>query len=85
MSDLESELSSLGLEEYVQDFQNAGYDSWDAVCEMSESDLECLDLRVGHRRKLQREIARRWGWPDAKPLPSDRELKAWRQGGRGGR
>ncbi|KAF4634458.1 hypothetical protein G7Y89_g3660 [Cudoniella acicularis] len=75
-SELEQVLSNLGIEQYLSLFEDAGYGDWDQVCEMSKSDLEELDMKVGHRRKLQREIARKWGWPDSKPLPSEAELRA---------
>lgn len=42
---------------------------------MAESDFDALDIRLGDRRKLQREIARRQLWPDGSPLPTPDELR----------
>ena len=42
---------------------------------MTESDFDALGIRLGDRRKLQREIARRQLWPDGSPLPTPDELR----------
>lgn len=57
MVDLELLLSLLGLPQYLDRFVQAGFDSWETVMEITEDDLEVLNVELGHRRKLQREIA----------------------------
>jgi len=58
-----------GLDEYVSGCKSAGFRSWDSLDRITENDLAALNMRLGDRRKLQREIARRHQWPDTKPLP----------------
>lgn len=57
MADLELTLSWLDMSQYLDRFLQAGFDSWETVLEITEEDLEVLDVDLGHRRKLQREIA----------------------------
>lgn len=57
MIDLERALSWLGLSQYLERLVQAGFDSWETVREITEEDLETLNVLLGHRRKLQREIA----------------------------
>lgn len=54
---LYSSLQLIGLEEYHDRLVENGFDSWEAVCDISESDLAQLDFKLGHRRRLQRAIA----------------------------
>ena len=58
MADLESILAGLDMSEYYDRFLQAGFDSWSILCEITEEDLEALAVERGHRRKLQKEIAR---------------------------
>ena len=58
MDNLESTLASLDLGQYCDRFFQAGFDSWEVLCEITEEDLEALKVNLGHRRKLQRAIAR---------------------------
>lgn len=39
MSDLELTLAWLGMDRYLESFIEAGFDSWDTVLEITESDL----------------------------------------------
>lgn len=57
MVDLELVLSWMGLSRYTERFVQAGFDSWETVMEITEEDLGTLNVELGHRRKLQREIA----------------------------
>ncbi|KAL8914903.1 MAG: hypothetical protein Q9171_000530 [Xanthocarpia ochracea] len=57
MADLKSLLSSFGLPQYYGSFVEAGFDSWETILDITESDLDCLDVQRGHRRRLQQEIA----------------------------
>jgi hypothetical protein len=70
-ADLEQSLGELGLEQYLTRFLQAGFNTWETLADISEDDLAALNVRLGHRRKLQREIARRRSsWPDYRPLPT---------------
>lgn len=57
MTDLELALSGLGLSQYLDCLVQAGFDSWETLMEITEQDLESLNVKLGHRRKLQRQIA----------------------------
>ncbi len=57
MADLELTLSWLDMSQYFDHFVRAGFDSWETMLEITEQDLESLNVELGHRRKLQREIA----------------------------
>jgi hypothetical protein len=74
-AELERILAELGLQQYLADGLTAGFDHWETLFNLTESDLDNLNIRLGHRRKLQREIARRYFWPDDKPLPTPEELQ----------
>ena len=39
-SDLEMTLSWLGMSKYLERFEEAGFDSWDTILEITENDLE---------------------------------------------
>ncbi|MCJ1306487.1 hypothetical protein MMC25_000130 [Agyrium rufum] len=49
------------LDQYLQNFYDEGFDTWEVVLYITESDLEHLKVKLGHRRKLQREIAKARG------------------------
>jgi len=74
MTDLAAILDRLGLGLYVDNFLAEGFDVWETVLDITESDLsvsilprlldliadttsDALSVKLGHRRKLQREIA----------------------------
>ncbi|TVY44176.1 hypothetical protein LOCC1_G004935, partial [Lachnellula occidentalis] len=67
-------LEDLSLIQYRTPFHHAGLDNWASLCRITDAELEELGVRPGHRRKLQREVARRLLWPDFKPLPTSEEL-----------
>jgi len=73
-AEIEQMLKDLGLQQYRSDFWQAGLDNWEAICKITDSELAVICIRLGHRRKLQREVARRLLWPDFKPLPTTEEL-----------
>ncbi|KAL8800132.1 MAG: hypothetical protein Q9200_007343 [Gallowayella weberi] len=58
MSDLKSALSSFGMGQYHDELVAAGFDSWKTILDITEDDLESLNVLRGHRRRLQQEIAR---------------------------
>ncbi len=57
MADLDLTLSWLDMSQYFERFVRAGFDSWVTIMDITEQDLESLNVELGHRRKLQREIA----------------------------
>ncbi|EGX96897.1 High mobility group, superfamily [Cordyceps militaris CM01] len=54
---LESVFAELGLAQYLDAFVDQGFDSWETILDIQESDLDALGVKLGHRRKLQRRIA----------------------------
>jgi hypothetical protein len=69
-SHLDLSLSHLGLREYFEALVSRGYDTWDNLTDISEETMAELGIRLGHRRKLQREIASYRGQPRTQPLLS---------------
>ncbi|KAF7504308.1 hypothetical protein GJ744_002497 [Endocarpon pusillum] len=61
MTELEAILTRLGLEQYLDSFIVEGFDTWETVLDIQEGDLDALNVKLGHRRKLQREIANHRG------------------------
>ncbi|PSR81694.1 hypothetical protein BD289DRAFT_33579 [Coniella lustricola] len=47
----------LGITQYLDAFVDQGFDSWETILDITESDLDALNVKLGHRRKLQRRIA----------------------------
>lgn len=76
-------LQELGLEQYSAVLGRAGFESWGAIRDIREKDLIRLNFRLGDRRKLQREIARRQLWPESRPLPMGSDMR--RHNGAGSR
>jgi hypothetical protein len=67
-SQFDLSLSRLGLGEYFEALVSRGFDNWDTLSEISEETMAELGIRLGHRRKLQREIASYRGQPRTQPL-----------------
>ncbi|KAI9693719.1 MAG: hypothetical protein M1822_002990 [Bathelium mastoideum] len=65
MTPLQNRLDQLGLLRYHDAFVSEGFDTWETLQEITESDLSALDVKLGHRRKLQRAIADAKGQPIA--------------------
>ncbi|KAB2568949.1 hypothetical protein DBV05_g12374 [Lasiodiplodia theobromae] len=63
MIDLRQKLEQLGLSQYLGVFVTEGFDTWETVLDIRESDLNFLNVKLGHRRKLQRAIAETRGIP----------------------
>jgi hypothetical protein len=78
-SELERSLRDLGLEQYLSNCLRAGIQSWQSLSTITEAELIAIGIRVGHRRKLQRAVARGLLWPDNRPLPTASELSQHRQ------
>ncbi|KAI9865941.1 MAG: hypothetical protein M1813_001908 [Trichoglossum hirsutum] len=68
MIDLGDTLVRLGLSQYFERFIQEGFDTWETVLDITETDLEALDVKLGHRRRLQREIASSRGQSTDQPL-----------------
>ncbi|KAF3040853.1 hypothetical protein E8E11_006992 [Didymella keratinophila] len=68
MSDLKERLARLGLPQYCEVFATEGFDTWETVLDITESDLSHLNVKLGHRRKLQRAIAESRGQSSDQPL-----------------
>ncbi|KAG5932784.1 hypothetical protein E4U53_001181 [Claviceps sorghi] len=78
--ELESVFADLGLSQYLSAFVDQGFDAWDIILDIQESDLDALGVKLGHRRKLQRRIANTRGIAPSISLapsnkPSSDELK----------
>ncbi|KAF2142107.1 uncharacterized protein K452DRAFT_326624 [Aplosporella prunicola CBS 121167] len=63
MTELRARLEQLGLSQYFETFVTEGFDTWDTLLDIRESDLDALKVKLGHRRKLQRAIAESRGVP----------------------
>ncbi|XDG07188.1 hypothetical protein ABKA04_006803 [Annulohypoxylon sp. FPYF3050] len=57
MNSLEIIFGELGISHYLEAFVDQGFDSWETILDITESDLDALGVKLGHRRKLQRRIA----------------------------
>jgi hypothetical protein len=55
--ELRDKLVSIGLETYLPLLLSKGYQNWESVLKLSEEDFESLQIKRGHRRRLQRQIA----------------------------
>ncbi|KAK4105492.1 hypothetical protein N658DRAFT_121285 [Parathielavia hyrcaniae] len=63
---LETVFAELGIIQYLDVFLEQGFDTWETILDITESDLDALGVKLGHRRKLQRRIANSRGVaPDA--------------------
>jgi hypothetical protein len=54
--DLGAELSRCELGQYLEVLVQNGFDTWFTVLGIQEGDLEAMEFKLGHRRKLQRHI-----------------------------
>ncbi|PMD27674.1 hypothetical protein NA56DRAFT_696690 [Hyaloscypha hepaticicola] len=68
--DLQRTLTDLGLEQYLPNCLHAGFHNFQSLSSITEAELTALGVRLGHRRKLLRRIAREHQWPDNRPLPT---------------
>ncbi|KAK0618166.1 hypothetical protein B0T17DRAFT_327137 [Bombardia bombarda] len=68
---LDAIFGELGISHYLDAFVDQGFDSWETILDITESDLDALGVKLGHRRKLQRRIANSRGVaPDISLVPS---------------
>ncbi|KAH7364320.1 hypothetical protein BKA65DRAFT_389129 [Rhexocercosporidium sp. MPI-PUGE-AT-0058] len=68
MTELASIFAELGISHYLHEFIEQGFDTWETILDITESDFDALGVKLGHRRKLQRKIA------NSRGLSSDRAL-----------
>jgi hypothetical protein len=68
MTELADIFAELGISHYLHDFLEQGFDTWETILDITESDFDALGVKLGHRRKLQRKIA------NSRGLSSDRAL-----------
>ncbi|RVD83545.1 uncharacterized protein DFL_007930 [Arthrobotrys flagrans] len=69
MSELREILDRLGLSQYLGRLIEEGFDRWDTILDIQETDLAYMGFKLGHRRVLQRAIARDRGIPEHEPIP----------------
>ncbi|KAI5195531.1 hypothetical protein E4T42_07206 [Aureobasidium subglaciale] len=67
MTTLKDFLERLDLSRYHDALVEEGFDTWETLMDITESDLEALGVKLGHRRKLQRAILN--ASKDRTPLP----------------
>ncbi|GET62903.1 chromatin-associated protein [Rhizophagus irregularis DAOM 181602=DAOM 197198] len=61
-------LKKCNLLEYYDRFISEGFDQLQSLLDVTEADLIAMDVKRGHRRRLQREIATIKGIPSNIPL-----------------
>jgi len=72
MTEVETIFEELGIQQYLHDFLEQGFDSWETILDITESDFDALGVKLGHRRKLQRKIANSRGVASDTALHSSR-------------
>lgn len=70
MTELSDIFVELGIPQYLQSFLDQGFDCWDTILDITESDFDALGVKLGHRRKLQRKIANSRGLSPDRALAS---------------
>lgn len=72
MTGLGNIFAELGLTHYLDDFIEQGFDTWETILDITESDFDALGVKLGHRRKLQRKIANTRGFSSDQALESQK-------------
>jgi hypothetical protein len=72
MTELGEIFAELGISHYLHDFLEQGFDTWETILDITESDFDALGVKLGHRRKLQRKIANSRGVSSDRALASPR-------------
>ena len=49
-SQLDTIFGELGITQYLNAFVDQGFDSWETILDITESDLDALGVKLGHRR-----------------------------------
>jgi hypothetical protein len=55
-SELNTALTRLGLDQYEERLRENGFEDWETLTAIAETDLEEMGFKLGDRRKLQRAI-----------------------------
>ncbi|XMA16660.1 hypothetical protein WAI453_009451 [Rhynchosporium graminicola] len=61
--DLQFVLAHLGITVYWPLLFETGFETWEILKDITERDMEAIGMKLGHRRRLQREIATSRGHP----------------------
>lgn len=92
MTELAEIFNELGISQYLNEFLEQGFDTWETILDITESDFDALGVKLGHRRKLQRKIANSRGISADRALSSprntpseDRQPEDQQRAGGGGR
>jgi hypothetical protein len=64
-------LERLDISQYLENMVQYGFESWRLLLNIREEDFDILKLKLGHRRKLQLEIASFQDYPPLRPLSSN--------------
>ncbi|KAG9230213.1 hypothetical protein BJ875DRAFT_163164 [Amylocarpus encephaloides] len=72
MTELGEIFAELGITSYLHEFIEQGFDTWETILDITESDFDALGVKLGHRRKLQRKIANSRGLSSDVALGSPR-------------
>nr|OQO23506.1 hypothetical protein B0A51_12422 [Rachicladosporium sp. CCFEE 5018] len=56
-NDFYDSLNTIGLVQYHEEFVQEAFDTWEVLIDITESDLDALGVKLGHRRILQRAIS----------------------------
>jgi hypothetical protein len=64
-------LTRIRLAQYVSVLGENGYTSWSQLLKVTEEDLHRLGFKLGHRRRLQREVATAEGYSRFRALPEE--------------
>ncbi|KAH8792742.1 hypothetical protein BGZ57DRAFT_750575 [Hyaloscypha finlandica] len=72
MTELADIFAELDISHYLHDFLEQGFDTWETILDITESDFDALGVKLGHRRKLQRKIANSRGVSSDRALASPR-------------
>jgi hypothetical protein len=57
MANLETFLRRLGMAEYTGRFLDEGFDTWEAIMDITATDLDALAISLPHQERLQQEIS----------------------------
>ncbi|RDL36622.1 uncharacterized protein BP5553_05974 [Venustampulla echinocandica] len=76
MTKLGEIFAELGISQYLDEFIEQGFDTWETILDITESDFDALGVKLGHRRKLQRKIANSRGISSDRALSSPRHTPA---------
>lgn len=68
MTSLAQIFAELSISQYLDSFIEQGFDSWETILDITESDFDALGVKLGHRRKIQRKIA------DSRGISTERAL-----------